>query len=402
MREKAVIAWAALAAALCACGQGLRGDTWMARIPGDTLTLGELSESWSAMDSAGMETFLADSGPGAAFVEARAYRMLIEHETRRAGYMDAPLVTSFRRSWLRTESGTAMRSIMEDGERALLDSTGVPGDARPEEWFWLSALAPDSTPFPMGPFALYELPPGIAAELAGAPEGTVVQDPRGVPVRFDSTTARGATAGQAAGFMGPPVLDSLDLETVVQGRIRYGMIAMLAGERAAGSISVDTLLMDGLAGFYASGAGIPGMPGTILTFRSDSWTGDDIVLETDFFRTRFPFTPSDRRWMGFVIDNLVQQSILEDMLADADPALFDSLGREADSFALSTAFDLIRRDSVTARIAPGLAGDPAAESAATREWLDRLAAGYGLEINTAAIEELPEDPGSWAGLFGGS
>ncbi len=118
-------------------------------------------------------------------------------------------------------------------------------------------------------------------------------------------------------------------------------------------------------------------------------------MEVEFFRTRFPFTPSNRQWMRFVIDNILQQSLFAAMLQDSAPDAYDSLEMESKIYALSISFDAIRSDSVLSRLDPALAHDPAVVSRATDAWLSRLAGRYGLELNEEALAALPVDPDGW-------
>ena len=122
-------------------------------------------------------------------------------------------------------------------------------------------------------------------------------------------------------------------------------------------------------------------------------------MEVEFFRTRLPFTPSNRQWMGFVIDNILQQSRFAAMLADSAPDVYDSLALESKDYSLSISFDAIRSDSVLARMEPGLAGDPAEVSRATDEWLASTAGRFGLEFNEEALAVLPVDPDGWIPLL---
>jgi hypothetical protein len=87
------------------------------------------------------------------------------------------------------------------------------------------------------------------------------------------------------------------------------------------------------------------------------------------------------------------------MLLEEAPSVRDSLILLAEDFALGTAMDEMRKDSVISRMDPGLEVDPEAVSEATDAWLARLSAGQGLEIDRELLGRLPADPGEWPGVI---
>lgn len=391
---------AILALAAASCGTGVpHGGTWLARTTSDTLTLLEIRDGWCALDSASRAGFLSDSNPGRAYIEALAYRSVVESAVREAGYPESPRIASMQRSWLRTEAATAMRGILVEQETSRVAGEGLSSVIlRPEERLWISIAASGSTPFPVGSFSLFELPPDLARSFGGAAPGATADAGDGFVLVLDSV-GTGQAGDQGIGTAGGIVGDTVAVPEIVQGRVRFLFSEELARMWAEGSVDVDTLLMDELAGLYADSAEIQGLSGSLLACGYGTWTAEDIAREVEFFMTRFPFTPADRHWMGFVIDNILQQSRFAAMLEDSAPGVYDSLESESKDYSMSLAFDAIRSDSVLARIEPGLAQDQAEASRATDAWLSSVAERYGLEFNEKALTALPPDPGGWASFL---
>jgi len=384
----------AFAAASCATGVPHAG-TWLARTASDTLTLLEIHEGWRSLDQASRAVFLADSNPGRAYVEASAYRSVIESVVREAGYLETPLISSMQRSWLRTEAATAMRRILEAQATSFIAGENLSSAViRPEHRLWISLSRSGFAPASMGPFFLFELPPDLAGSFGGAVPGTRANAGDGFTYLLDSVeTSRPEGPGMSlpGGISG----DTVGVSEIIQGRVRFRLSDELARLWAGGTVGVDTVLMDKLASLYADQAPTGGLSGPLLVCGYGTWTPDDMAMEVEFFRTRFPFTPSNRQWMRFVIDNLLHQSRFAAMLQDSAPDIYDSLEMESKTYALSISFDAIRSDSVLSRLDPALAHDPAEVSRATDAWLSKTAGRYGLEFNEKALAALPVDPDGW-------
>jgi len=391
---------AVLALAAASCGTGVpHAGTWLARTTSDTLTLREIHEGWCSLDSASRAGFLSDSNPGRAYIEAAAYRSVIESAVREAGYLDTPFISSVQRSWLRTEAASAMRRMLEAQETSQFAGEGLSsGVIRPDHRLWISLSRSGFNPASVGPFFLFELPPDLADSFEGAAPGAQADAGDGFHYQLDSVDT-GQPGGPGTGLPGGIAGDTVSVEEIIQGRVRFRFSDELARLWAGGTVGVDTVLMDGLASLYADSAPTGGLSGPLLVCGYGTWTPDDIAMEVEFFRTRLPFTPSNRQWMGFVIDNILQQSRFAAMLADSAPDVYDSLALESKDYSLSISFDAIRSDSVLARMEPGLAGDPAEVSRATDEWLASTAGRFGLEFNEEALAVLPVDPDGWIPLL---
>ena len=387
---------ALLILAAASCGTGVpHSGTWLARTVSDTLTILDIHEGWRSLDPASREGFRSDSNPGRAYVEVAAYRSVIESAVREAGYLETPRISSMQRSWLRTEAATAMRRILEAQETSLISGEGLSSSViRPDHRLWISLSRSGFAPASMGPFLLFELPPDLAGSFGGAVPGTRADAGDGFIYLLDSVETI-LPEGPGMSLPGGVAVDTVSVPEIIQGRVRFRFCDELARLWAGGTVGVDTVLMDGLASLYADQAPIGELSGPLLVCGYGTWTPDGIAMEVEFFRTRFPFTPSNRQWMRFVIDNILQQSLFAAMLQDSAPDAYDSLEMESKIYALSISFDAIRSDSVLSRLDPALAHDPAVVSRATDAWLSRLAGRYGLELNEEALAALPVDPDGW-------
>jgi hypothetical protein len=377
------------------CGDGkIHEDDWIVRSDLDTLTIRDLSDDWAGLDSISRADFLAEENPTRAFVEARAYRMVLEETIRDLGYLEDPLIVSFERSWLRTESSIAMRGILERREETSITGEDIAALAdRPGERVWLSLVRADAEAVDIGPFARFELPPDLAQSVDSMAPGMVVESTEGLHVRLDSITVDGSSSDAA----GAAAIDSTAIPILVQGRLRFEQLAALAEMKWSGAVSVDTVAMDRLALMYADSSSRPAGPGVLMICEYGTWTADDVSREVAFFQTRIPCIPADRFGMGFVLDNILQQCCLEEFFRSEFPARYDSLRSEAVDYTLGLAFDEMRRDSVLSHLGADLSADDRAaiETDSTDAWLDRLAGSRHLLLNDEVISGLPVDPGEW-------
>jgi len=381
--------------AAISCGDGrIHDDDWIVRSDLDILTIRELSDDWADLDSISSANFLAEENPARAFIEARAWRMLLEETVRDLGYLEDPWIVSFERSWLRTESSIAMRRILEGREEASVTGEDIAAMAdRPGERVWLSLVCADAEAVDLGPFARFELPTDLAQSVDSMAPGMVVESADGLRVRLDSITTDTASSNAA----GAAAIDSIAIPILVQGRLRFEQLAALTEMKGSGTISIDTVTMDRLALMYADSSSVPAGSGVLMTCEYGTWTADDVSREVAFFQTKLPFIPADRFWMGFVLDNILQQSRLEEMFRGEYPARYDSLRAEASDYAMGLAFDEMRSDSVLSHLEADPAADDRAaiEADSTDAWLDRLAGSRHLLLNEEAISRLPIDPGEW-------
>jgi hypothetical protein len=381
--------------ATVSCGDGrIHDDDWIVRSDLDTLTIRDLSDDWAGLDSMSRAGFLAEPDPAGAFIEARAWRMLLEETVRDLGYLEDPWIVSFERSWLRTESSIAMRRILEGREEASISGDDIAAlTDRPGDRVWLSLVCAEAEAVDLGPFARFELPTDLARSVDSMAPGMVVESAEGLRVRLDSIT----TGTASIDAEGAAAIDGIAIPILVQGRLRFEQLAALAEMKGSGTVSIDTVTMDRLALMYADSSSLPAGPGVLMICEYGTWTADDVSREVAFFQTKLPFIPADRFRMGFVLDNILQQCCLEEMFRGEYPARYDSLRAEASDHAMGLAFDEMRSDSVLSRLEADPAADDRAaiEADSTDAWLDRLAGSRHLVLNEEAISMLPVDPGEW-------
>ena len=314
---------------------------WLARSRCGTITESDAALEWNRLGQERRDWFLEAENPGEEFVNSLAMLQILREVASREGYMADPAVLSFRNSWLRTEAFIAWTESEQNAIEAGLtqDELRFCADHRTDT-LWLSMTFGDSPDLGLGPFSVPDLPREIAIALYDAMPGATAPYGEGAMIRLDSVI-RGE---------GSSVLpDSADIWAMGQGRIRFRNLADAGAEGANNNVLIDTCAVLAVAGYFAGA--IDSLPAdTVLRSSIATLTAPELALEMKFFETRLPVRSWEPQWVDMTVRNVLLQTMRASEIRAANPALMDSLVREADSYALDLALSALYRDSVTSRV----------------------------------------------------
>ena len=295
-----------------ACSERSGGE-WLLIAGGDTTSVQDAAELWSALPEHEREMFSGTENPGLEFIEALAGKAALNSLTDSSDILEDPMVESFTRSWLRAESAAAARRLRTGLETARVDSLDIELYRRNEGvmvWFTL-----DGT-HRVGPIPLTDTPRELARCLDGLEPGQAA-DPAGFgTVRLDSLHHNMPHSGPSS----EP--DSVIASSIGYGRERYAYLRTL-DSIMNDPMTVISPLIRGTA------QGVPQPDDVVLLFSLGEWTFAQWEAELAFFRSSVPFIDSSPRWVDMAMENLIMQTFHQNILTVNHPEVADSLEQAA-------------------------------------------------------------------------
>jgi hypothetical protein len=342
---------AGVAAALLSlsCG-GSEDPVWLAIADGDSITVEEASEAWSALDQGQRDYYLRFEIPGEDLVRSLAMKGIVERLADSLGYTGDARCLAFRDSWLRTEAFIARSGMIHEeivAEVTLADLDFCAQHAA--DTVWLTAMADSAPGLDLGGFGLAALPHPVAVSLAEAGEGAILPIGNGLSLRVDSLSEGGAAVSPDSPALPADLADSTGIWVLAQSRQRFLNLTDRYGASIDYSVSIDTSAVFRVTDFFAGRT--PSLPeDTVMASGLVTCTSRGLAYEMEFYQARIPLDPSQPMWAMMTLENMVIQSLRVRDLEARAPLVMDSLENEADSYLMGMALDSLFRDSVAAMV----------------------------------------------------
>lgn len=297
-----------------ACSRTVGGE-WLLAAGDDTVSVSDVALMWSALPEHEREMFSETGAPAMEFLEALAGKAALDSLINSSTILEDPLVESFTRSWLRTESAIASRQLRVQLETAGVDSFDI-GFYRENEGLlvWFTPEGEGQ----VGPVPITDAPRELARHLGGLEPGQSLQLPGFGVVRLDSLHHNMPHSGPSA----EP--DSVIAAYIGYGRERYQYLRAFHTIRNDPMTVVSPLIR-------GEAPGEPRPDQIVLSFSLGEWSFEEWERELAFFRHRVPFIDSSPRWVDMAVENLIMQSFHQNLLLMNDPVAAESLMREAEA-----------------------------------------------------------------------
>ncbi|MCK4671470.1 MAG: hypothetical protein KAT47_02935, partial [Candidatus Aegiribacteria sp.] len=167
-------------------GPSVDNSTWILIVKDDSVSVGQLGESWLGMDSLQRETFLSRDNTIGEFIVAYGRRVILEKELDANGYMTHPLFLSYRDSWLMVETAAAAKNMLIDREAAEVTASDIQFYGERLGRNVMYTVNPGSeNEFRIGPVHLPNLQRELALHLDTLSFNEIGTDESGLLVRLD-------------------------------------------------------------------------------------------------------------------------------------------------------------------------------------------------------------------------
>ncbi len=305
---------------------------------------GDAAEAWAGLTGEERQVFLGSPDPARSLVLSLARRTVVERELQQAGYLDAPEIEALSAARLRSTAADAAAVMMvERLSEAVTDEDLEEYLGSLGTGYWFTVRPGTAYEGRFGPVNRAQIPEGRAALLDSLEPGQSAPDSSGATVRLDSLTTSPAGPGDA---MVPDTAMVIQEAREALAHSRYQAFRMrtLSLVREDLGVEVDTTVLQSVAEAYPSP---PPDPGAVaLSSGLGDWAAGELHYEAEYLGMRMPVQPGSVTWLGYLVDNLLLQTVLVDSLFEWSPSTLDSLEEERDSWVLQLAAERLYADSV--------------------------------------------------------
>ncbi|NLP04703.1 peptidyl-prolyl cis-trans isomerase [Candidatus Fermentibacteria bacterium] len=334
-----------LASLLASCGRGVRGDTWLAIVGEDTLTVADAGHAWTELEDAQRRVFTSGENPVGDFVLGMARRVLVERELVRLGYLESEGVAIPALAWARTAMFMAMQDSLRAAEARAVTEEDIEFFRRhlgTTVWYTIIGEEGETA---MEPAHLAVLGPGRGGALAGLAPGETAPDPLGEGILRLDSMAYTDSALVAETLADTQYVEEFATARFAEWRAGRTIDSLL---RSAWEASPPVFHLPAFRAFasYARGEAELVPEDTVMVFGPQVWTAGQMRQEVAFEASQRPSNPADTTWLYAFARVLVNRSILSAEYGIVEPEAATELVRESGRVALRIAADSLYDDFV--------------------------------------------------------
>jgi hypothetical protein len=327
-------------------GTKVDSTTWLIAIGEDTLTVGDVGETWNSMNDNQRELFRSRDNTIGEYIVTRGRKALLEKELEAAGYMDDDYLLAYSSAWMNQKCGEAARRYLFEIE--------VENVGEDEIDFFVSHLGrtvlftvnPGSdTEEVSGPIHLPELPVemvGLLDTLAMGESGITLS---GIEVRLDSAvTADSSLISQVLADTAAVRSDAAN--SIANRRFQAIEDSLKLTLQTDYNINVDSTALQQLKLFYAEETESPSDETVIVESDIISLTALDMKNEISYYQNRYSVDPADANWISVFIEFLLYNNYCRGILENECPETIDSLYAESERNLLDMASEVFYDDRI--------------------------------------------------------
>lgn len=340
-----------LLVSLTSCfGPSVDNSTWILIVRDDSVSVGQLGESWLGMDSLQRESFLSKDNIIGEFIVAYGRRVILEKELEALGYLTDPLFLSFRDSWLMVETAAAAKSMLIDREAAEVTESDIQfyGERLGRNIFY--TVNPGSeNEYRVGPVHLPNLQRELAMHLDTLSFNEIGNDESGLLVRLDTLIMVDSVLIKNA--LSDPVTVS-DMAIRDLSNARFNRLAQGVSNRICTdySVIIDSDKVEDFAQHLIGNN--PDMPDDVVIVESDfrNWTVKNLEDEILYLDTRIDVQPGSSVWIKDMIQVLLIQCYFYEFMQEEAPGILDSLRDESETFLLNFTSEEYYNDMIRSNV----------------------------------------------------
>ena len=327
-------------------GTKVDSTTWLIAIEEDTLTVGDVGETWKNMNDNQRDMFISRDNTIGEFIVTRGRKALLEKELEATGYMNDDFLLAYSSAWMNQKCGEAARRYLFEIE--------VENVGEDEIDFFVSHLGrtvlftmnPGSdTEEVSGPIHLPELPAeivGLLDTLAMGESGITLS---GIEVRLDSAvTADSSLISQVLADTAAVRSDAAN--AIANRRFQAIEDSLKLTLQTDFNINVDSTALQQLKLFYAGETESPSDETVIVESDLVSLTALDLKNEISYYQNRYSVDPADANWISVFIEFLLYNNYCRDILENECPETIDSLYAESEKNLLDMASEVFYDDRI--------------------------------------------------------
>ena len=330
-----ITASVALLIVLTACfGTSADNSTWILAVQDDSISVGELGETWLGMDSLKRESFLSKDNTIGEYIVAYGRRVILEKELQAEGYLIDPLFLNYRNSWLMVESAAAAKALLLEREAAAITESDIQFYAERLGRNVVYTVNPGSfNEYRAGAVHLPELSFELALHLDTLELHETGTDASGLLVRLDTLIMVDSVLIKNA-LSDPATIRDMATRDLSEARFERWAQDVNMRVYTDYSVTIDSALVEI---FVQHLTGDADLPDDAVLVESDfgTWTVKNLEDEILYLDTRINVQPGSSVWSTDMINVLLMQCYFYEFMQDESPELLDSLRNESETYLLN-------------------------------------------------------------------
>ncbi len=331
-------------------GPSVDNSTWILIVKDDSVSVGQLGESWLGMDSLQRETFLSRDNTIGEFIVAYGRRVILEKELDANGYMTHPLFLSYRDSWLMVETAAAAKNMLIDREAAEVTASDIQFYGERLGRNVMYTVNPGSeNEFRIGPVHLPNLQRELALHLDTLSLHEIGTDGSGLLVRLDTLMMVDSILIKNA-LSDPATISDMAIRDLSNARFNRWAQGVSNRIYTDYSVTVDSVKVEDFAQHLIGNN--PDMSDDFVIVESDfgTWTVKYLEDEILYLSSRIDVQPGSSVWIEDMIQVMLMQCYFYEFMQEEAPGMLDSLRDESETYLLNFASEEYYNDMIRSNV----------------------------------------------------
>jgi hypothetical protein len=327
-------------------GSSVDNSTWILIVRDDSVSVGQLGESWLGMDSLQRESFLSKDNTIGEFIVAYGRRVILEKELEAEGYLTDPLFLSYRNSWLMVETATAAKKLLVEREAAEVTESDIQFYGEHLGRNVVYTVYPGSeNEFSIGPVHLPNLRRELALHLDTLSFNEIGTDGSGLLVRLDTLMMVDSILIKNA-LSDPATVSDMAIRDLSNARFNRWAQDVSYRIYTDYSVTFDSVKVKDFTQHLIGNN--PDMSDSVVIVESDfgTWTVKYLEDEILYLSTRIDVQPGSSVWIEDMIQVLLMQCYFYEFMQEESPGILDSLRDESETYLLSFASEEYYNDMI--------------------------------------------------------
>ncbi len=331
-------------------GASVDRATWLIAVEEDTVSVGEVGETWIRLSERQRELFTLKDNTIGEYIVTYGQKILLQHELEEAGYTTDGLLPVYRDAWLAERIGEAARKFLFEKELEIVGDDDI-----------------DYFLYYLGEYCIYTVNPGMHDEGRFGPlqlsfidtdilnvldtlsPGEVGIAESGVEVRLDSIIVMDSTliAGALADTASVRSNAASAIATARFNEMEENVKQSLYADH---NLSVDSTTLEQLMLYYAGETEFPDGEMVLISSDLGSITVEELNNGILFYESRSAVYHGDQDWLDLFIEfmnyNLYGRTVLE----SESPRIIDSLRTESEKYLMDLASEEFYVDRIRSTV----------------------------------------------------
>lgn len=331
-------------------GKSVDRSTWLIVVGEDTLSVGDVGETWNRLDEKQRELFISKDNTIGEFIVTNARKVLLQLELAESGYMDDHLLLSYSRAWLNSKLSEASRRFLYEKKLEIVGDDEIDFLLNYLGRYVLYTVSPDSDiEQKLGPVHLPLLPADMISFFDTLVIGEIGITESGIVIRLDSTMM--ADSSRISQALADTVFVRADAAATIATR-RYEEMedSLKQSFHSDYNLSMDSTALEQLRLYYSEEAEFPTGETVIISSDLGILTAEEMRDEIAYYQSRRTIDPANTTWINGFIDLMLYNSYCRDLLEGESPELVDSLRIESEKYLLEIASEEFYADRIQSRV----------------------------------------------------